>query len=61
MAFMLPLTGVPLLPFGTALLSALPVAAVVALVESCELKIDDNFLVGLGAPLLALIMHFSCQ
>ena len=33
------------------------VALATALIESCQLRIDDNFIVGLGSPALALALH----
>jgi hypothetical protein len=39
-------------------IATLPViAAVVALLESLDTKVDDNYLVGIGAPLLACVLH----
>lgn len=45
-----PVTGIWLLVLG------IPISAVVALAESLHLPIDDNYVVGIGAPIVALVV-----
>jgi dolichol kinase len=53
------------LPFGGGMAVSLPVifsagpvvAVLIALLESLDLEIDDNFTVGFGAPLAAALLH----
>ena len=52
--FSLPWDGSPALSATTALYLGAPVAVVTALLESLDTDYDDNYLVGFGAPLLAL-------
>lgn len=57
LSFGVPFPGLPTLPLAIHMEAAWTVAAVVALLESLDIRVDDNYTVGLGAPLLAVIVH----
>ena len=56
-AFLAPWPGVPLAELRWPLATGVVTALVVAVLESLKLRIDDNYLVGLGAPLAVLTFH----
>jgi dolichol kinase len=56
-SFGLPFPGLAPLPLAVQFESAGAIAAIVALLESLDLQADDNYTVGLGAPLLACVTH----
>lgn len=55
-AFAFPWPGTVVHPLSLAWQVAIPVAAVIALLESLVTPVDDNYIVGIGAPLLALAL-----
>lgn len=57
LSFSLPFPSLPPLPLVLQIETAVAIAAVVALLESLDIQVDDNYTVGLGAPLLACVIH----
>jgi dolichol kinase len=57
LSFGVPFPGLAPLPLVIQLECAWAIAAAVALLESLDINVDDNYTVGLGAPLLACIIH----
>jgi dolichol kinase len=58
--FLLPLDGPVAVPALRTLLLGLPVAVAGAVVESLDLPLDDNYVVGLSCPLLAWAALHAC-
>jgi len=56
-SFMFAWPAVQVQPLGTALLTGALVAVAVTLLESLETPVDDNYLVGLGATLVAALLR----
>jgi dolichol kinase len=56
-SFGVPFAALEPLPLAVQLSTMPVIAAVVALLESLDIRIDDNYVVGIGAPLLACVLH----
>lgn len=59
LSFLLPVAGVPTVSLAAAAGIGPVLAAVTALLESLDTELDDNWLVGLGAPLIAWGLHLT--
>lgn len=57
--FGLPLPGLPPLPPAALAGLGLMTAVVTGLLESLDLPVDDNYVVGIGAPLVALLLTMT--
>lgn len=53
LSMLVPVPQLAAYPWPQIVVLALPISIIVALLESLDIPIDDNYLVGIGAPLLA--------